>query len=101
MPDPELEIRRGPRSSRPLDKGTGRRGGGGLSKTFFGPSGLSLAKNKGGRAPQACPLDPPLVRVSLNSSFPFTQSELENLQKVFFLVMDTSPFSLLDNFWAG
>ena len=49
VPDPELEIRRGPRSSRPLDKGTG--GGGGVPKTFFGPSGLSLAKNKGGGGP--------------------------------------------------
>ena len=35
---PDLEIR-GPRSSRPLDKW---RGGGGVQKNFFRPSGLSL-----------------------------------------------------------
>ena len=35
-PDPNLEIRRGGWSSRPLDKV------GGSKKQFFGPSGLSL-----------------------------------------------------------
>ena len=38
MPDPDLEIRKGGRSSKPLDKG----GGAGLQKNFFDSSGLSL-----------------------------------------------------------
>ena len=48
--------------SRPSDKGGGPghpepkiRGG-----CFFGPSDIVWAKNKGGRAPRAPPLDPPL-----------------------------------------
>ena len=43
VPDPDLEIRGG-RSSRSLDKG----GGAVSKKNFFGPSDLSLSKNKGG-----------------------------------------------------
>ena len=39
VPDPDLEIRVGGRSSRPLDKGGGRRS---PKKNFFGSSGLSL-----------------------------------------------------------
>ena len=41
MPDPDLEIRKRGRSSRPLDKGVGG-GGAGLQKFFFDSSGLSL-----------------------------------------------------------
>ena len=39
MPDPYLEIRKGGRSSKPLDTGGG---GAGLQKNFFDSSGLSL-----------------------------------------------------------
>ena len=41
VPDPDLEIRGGPWSSRPLHKGGGR-GGPSLQKKLFGPSGFSL-----------------------------------------------------------
>ena len=40
MLDPDLEIKGGGQSSRPLDKG----GGGGLQTIFFGPSGPGCIK---------------------------------------------------------
>ena len=47
VPDPDLEIRRGRRSSRPLDKG-----GSGLPKKFFGPFGPQFGlKIRGGPVP--------------------------------------------------
>ena len=46
MPDPDLEIRGGTRSPRPLNKGGER-----SLKQFFGPSGLSLVLKKGGPGP--------------------------------------------------
>ena len=67
MPDPDFEIGGGEGgvwSSRPLDKT-----GGGLPKSFFGPSGLRLVQKygKGGgwglggwSGPRVRPLDPPL-----------------------------------------
>ena len=54
--DPDLQIR-GPRSSRPRYKG----GGGAVSKKKFSALLASVwSKNKGGPAPRAPPLDPPL-----------------------------------------
>ena len=57
VPDPDLEIRGGRQSSRPLGKG----GGGDLQKTFFWPFGpqFGLKLRGGGRAPWAPSLDPP------------------------------------------
>ena len=58
MPDLDLEIR-GPRSSRPLEKGRPS-----LQKNFFRPVGpqfgLKIRGEGGGRVPWAPPLDPPL-----------------------------------------
>ena len=46
VPDPDLEIRDGGQSSRPLGKG----GGGGLQKNFFSPFGPQFGlKLSGGR----------------------------------------------------
>ena len=58
VPDTDLEIRGGARSSRPLD--TGRRGRGRSPKIFFGPFGPQFGKKYEGGAPGAPPLDPPL-----------------------------------------
>ena len=58
MPDPDLEIRKRGRSSRPLDKGRG--GGAGLQKFFSTLRALVWFKNKEGRGPRAPPLDLPL-----------------------------------------
>ena len=61
VPDPDLEIRGGPWSSRPLQKGGGR-GGGLVSKKIFLALRASVwFKNRGGVAPRAPPLDPPLM----------------------------------------
>ena len=62
VPDPDLEIRREGRSSRPLDMG---RGGGGREqspKIFFGPFGPQFGLKFRGRGPnpRVSPLDPPL-----------------------------------------
>ena len=59
VPDADLKIRGGGRSSRPLDKGGRGRGEGegGVFKNLFSV----WSKNKsGGRVPWAPPLDPPL-----------------------------------------
>ena len=57
MPDADLEIRGGGRSSRPLDKGGGGEGEGGVFKNLFS---VWSKNNSGGRVPWAPPLDPPL-----------------------------------------
>ena len=58
MADPDLQIKGGLGHPDPCDKG----GKGGLKKSFFGPSGLSLVKkNRGERVPWALPLDPQLI----------------------------------------
>ena len=56
--DPDLEIRRGgARLSRPLDKE-----GGAVSQKNFSALGASVwSKHKGGQAPRAPRLDPPLI----------------------------------------
>ena len=54
--DADLQIRGAGRSSTPWDKG----GGGGLQKIFSALQASFWSKNKGGRPPQAPPLDPPL-----------------------------------------
>ena len=57
MPDPNLEIKGGAWSSRPLDKG----GGDGHQKKIFSALRESVwSKNKGGGGFQVPPLDPPL-----------------------------------------
>ena len=57
VPDPDLEIRGGGGSSRPLDKGKT-----GPPKISFRPFGPQFGpKIRGGGAPPAPPLDPPLV----------------------------------------
>ena len=59
--DPDLQIKGGLGHPDPVMEGGGG-GRGGLKKSFFSPSGLSLVKKKiRGRAPQALPLDPPLI----------------------------------------
>ena len=61
MADPDLQIREG---------GGGHpdpeiRGGGAVSKKFFSLLRVSFwSKNKGGRAPRAPPLDPPLLTIN-------------------------------------
>ena len=60
MPDPDLEIRKRGRSSRPLDKGGGGGRGRSPKKSFSTLQALVWSKNKGGGAPRAPPLDPPL-----------------------------------------
>ena len=51
-PDPDLEIRGGGRSSRPLDKRRGGGGGGDRQKKFFRPFGPQFGlKIKGGPSP--------------------------------------------------
>ena len=67
VPDPDLEIRRGRRSSRPLDKG-----GSGLPKKFFGPFGPQFGlkiRGGGGRSPWAPLLDPLLISIEFLRSF--------------------------------
>lgn len=61
----------GPRSSRPLDKGTG----GSVSQKLFSPLRASVwqkIRRAGPHGPVPWIMDQALVRASLNSSFPFT-----------------------------
>ena len=56
VPDPDLEIRGGRQSSRPLGKGGGGGGGGGNQKTFFWPFGPQFGlKLRGGGPPGPLP----------------------------------------------
>ena len=55
MPDPDLEIRVGGRSSRPLDKGVGRRS---PKKNFSALRASVWSKNKGWGGSATAPVSP-------------------------------------------
>ena len=64
MADPDLQIRRGG-GGHPHPE---RRGGTGLQKNFFPPFGPHFGRKvRGGQAPRAHPLDPPLSVVAVKS----------------------------------
>ena len=92
MPVPDLEIRGGGWSSRPLDKGEGPVS----KKTFFRPFGpqvgLKIRWGGGGPGPRTPPLDPPLIyphvresKTVLDSRFHSVDSVIQVLDSGFFV----------------